>query len=296
MRWLVGADDAGAAGYRNLIDADRHRDADRQPDVFVVEGVRAIRQLLDEGWPLDSLLFSDLRIRGRPDLLADAARAGVPVYGAGQELFDRITGYHAHRGALALARRPAPRPLSSVVAGARLLLVVEGVNDHENLGALFRNAAAFGAGGVVLDPSAADPLYRRSVRVSVGHVLRVPFARAQSWPGDLSVVRSAGFRVAALTPAGDVTIEELAGADRDGAGGSVERGAGGEPGGAGTELGSGPGAGGRWALMVGAEGDGLSAPALDAADVRMRIPIAAGVDSLNVATAAAIAMHRLASP
>ena len=234
----------------------------------MVEGVRAIRQLLDDRWPLESVFLSELRVRTRPDLVRDASVAGVPVFAAGQDVFDRITGYHAHRGALALAHRPPARSVTSVVAGARLVLVVEGVNDHENLGALFRNAAAFGADAVVLDPTAADPLYRRSVRVSVGHVLRVPFARASAWPEEISVLRSAGFATVALTPRGDVRIDE------------VERRA---------EAG-----GGRWALMVGAEGDGLTGAALAAADVTVRIPISARVDSLNVATAAAVALHRLA--
>ena len=270
---LVSPEDLGAAGYRNLVDRGRHRDADRLGEVFVVEGVRTIRQLLDQGWPLDSVLLSPSRIDGRPDLAADAASAGAAVYVAGQDLFDRIAGYHAHRGALALARRPPARRVESVVGPARLVLVVEGVNDHENLGALFRNAAAFGAGAVVLDPSAAEPLYRRSVRVSVGHVLRVPFARATTWPADLSVLPALGFTVVALSPAGRLTLDDLA-----------------------------PGAparresrGDRWAVMVGAEGDGLSAEALAAADMAVRIPMAPGVDSVNVATAAALALHQLAA-
>ena len=264
---LHGPDDARAAGYANLVEPARRRDADRQPEVFVVEGVRAIRQLLDDGWPLESLMLSTARCEGRPDLVRDALAAGVPVYRAGQELFDRISGYHAHRGALALARRRSPRSVRSVAEGTRLLLVVEGVNDHENLGSLFRNAAAFGAGGVILDPSTADPLYRRSVRVSIGHVLRVPFARAGAWPGALAELRSRGFRVAALTPGGDVALPDL------------------------PDL---PAAG-RWAVMVGAEGSGLSPGALAEADVAVRIPMAAGVDSLNVATAAAVALYQVAS-
>ena len=197
--------------------------------------------------------------------MADAGRAGAAVYLAPQELFDRIAGFHVHRGALGLGRRPPPRSIPDVVAAARLLLVVEGVNDHENLGSLFRNGAAFGVGGVVLDPSSADPLYRRSVRVSVGHVLRVPFARAASWPGDLAHLRSAGVTVVALDPAGEQTVDEIEAA---------------------------PGA--RLALLVGAEGHGLTPGAREAADLRVRIPMAPGVDSLNVATAAAVALHRVA--
>ena len=148
---------------------------------------------------------------------------------------------------------------------ARVLAVLEGVNDHENLGALFRNAAGFGIDGVVLDPTTADPLYRRSVRVSMGHVLGVPWTRFPAWPEGLDEVRAAGFTVVALTPApGSESIEDLAADPPE-----------------------------RVALLVGAEGPGLSDAALAAADRRVRIPLSSSVDSLNVATAAAIAFHRL---
>lgn len=253
--------------------------------MFVVEGARAIRHLLDGGWAVESLLLSTARARARPDLVDDASAAGATVYCAAQEVFDRITGFHAHRGALALARRPPARTVGEVTEGKRLALVVEGVNDHENLGALFRTAAAFGVGAVILDPLTADPLYRRSVRVSVGHVLRVPFARASSWPGDLEALRSAGWRVVALTPAGERTLDELV------AGGEAVAGA---SGGAGGEAAAGASVRARWAVMVGAEDLGVSAPALRASDVTVRIPMAPGVDSLNVATAAAVALSRLA--
>lgn len=194
------------------------------------------------------------------------------VYAAGQGVIDGIAGWNVHRGVLAVVRRPPLRRVDDVVAGAgRMLLCIEGVNDLENLGGLFRNAAAFGAGGVVLDPQTADPLYRRSVRVSVGHVLDVPYARAASWPDELvASARSGGRRILALTPGGASTLSD--------------------------EVAS---AGGRetsWAVMVGAEGDGLSPAAIAAADRTVRIPMATGVDSVNVATAAAIALHQLAGP
>jgi tRNA G18 (ribose-2'-O)-methylase SpoU len=229
-----------------------------------VEGERAIRMVLAAGRiRLESVLLSTARAAGHPDLVEASMAAGAAVYVADQEVFDRIAGFPVHRGALALAGRPPDRSVESVLAGTGPVLVVEGVNDHENLGALFRNAAAFAAAGVVLDPRTADPLYRRSVRVSVGHVLDVPYARSRSWPADLSIVRSAGLRLAALTPAGGVALGDLDG-------GST-----------------------RWAVIVGSEGEGLSRDALDGADVRVGIPMAPGVDSLNVATAAAIALHHL---
>jgi tRNA G18 (ribose-2'-O)-methylase SpoU len=154
----------------------------------------------------------------------------------------------------------------ALAAGAQVLAVAEGVNDHENLGSLFRNAAALGVDGVLLGPRCADPLYRRSVRVSMGHVLRVPFADLPGpWPASLDLLRAAGLRVAALTPAADA--QPLATARI---------------------------AGQRVAVLLGAEGPGLSAEALAAADLSVRIPMAPGVDSLNVATAAAVAFHALA--
>ncbi len=230
----------------------------------MAEGVRTIEGLLEQRWPLRSVLLSERRAAASPALVALARTAGAEVLVAPQTLFDRVAGYHVHRGALALAVRPPEREASGVVAAARAVLVVEGVNDFENLGALFRNAAAFGVGAVLLDPRAADPLYRRCIRVSVGHVLRVPFARVPEWPAGLSVLGRAGFTTVALTPGAARTVDEVAAAGPE-----------------------------RVAVMVGAEGDGLSAGALAAADLTARIPMAAGVDSLNVATAAAVALHRL---
>jgi tRNA G18 (ribose-2'-O)-methylase SpoU len=198
---------------------------------------------------------------------AAVAAVEAPVYLATQRVMEAITGFHFHRGALAAADRGVGHNVAEVVAGADRLLLVEGVSDNENLGALFRNAAAFGIDGVLLDSTTADPLYRRSVRVSSGHVLRIPFARmtATDWPVPaIARLQAEGYEVVALTPspsADDVRT-----------------------------LAPGP----RWALLVGAEGPGLSPAALAAADRRVRIAMAPGVDSLNVATAAAVALHHLA--
>jgi tRNA G18 (ribose-2'-O)-methylase SpoU len=179
---------------------------------------------------------------------------------------DAICGFHFHRGALAAAdRRPLPS-LSEVAGGARSLVLVEGVNDNENMGAIFRNAAAFGVDGVVLDRTAADPLYRRTVRVSMGHVLRVPFTRVTDWAAALASLREAGFELVALTPAPDAEdVRAVEQRDRRG-------------------------------LLVGSEDAGLSPTALAAADRRVRVAMAPGVDSLNVATAVAVVLHQLAPP
>jgi tRNA G18 (ribose-2'-O)-methylase SpoU len=232
--------------------------------VFVVEGARAVRQLLRSPWPLRSLLLRPERVEAMSDAVAVAERCGAPVYIAGAAIFDRITGFPVHRGVLALAGRQPPLDPLRLLADVAAAVVVEGVNDHENLGAIFRNAAALGAGAVFLDPTCCDPLYRRSVRVSVGHVLRVPFARLTPWPAALAEVAAAGFDIVAMDPAAPDTIESVP-----------------------------PGQ--RMALLVGAEGPGLSVAAVEAATHRVRIPMAAGVDSLNVATAVAIGLHRLAS-
>ena len=180
--------------------------------------------------------------------------------------FDRIAGFPIHRGVLALARRrPEPTPMA-LLAQVEAAVIVEGVNDHENLGAIFRNTAALGAGAVLLDPACCDPLYRRSVRVSVGQVLRVPFARLAPWPG----------AVAAVAPGRIRGRGPRSGRARD----------------ASTSVAA-LTAGRRLAVLVGAEGTGLSEAARAAATHRVRIPMVAGVDSLNVATALAIALHRL---
>jgi tRNA G18 (ribose-2'-O)-methylase SpoU len=230
--------------------------------VFVAEGARAVRQLLASSWPVRSILLRPERVASVPDLVDAAFTAGVPVYVAGREVFDEIAGFPVHRGVLALGgRRPEP-PLADCLRGVHLAVGVEGVNDHENLGAIFRNAAALGAGAVVLDPTCCDPLYRRSVRVSLGHVLQIPFCRMADWPGGLGRVRDAGFLVLALDPRSPTALEHFTPSQ-------------------------------PVLVLVGAEDPGLSHGALAAAGQRVRIEMASEVDSLNVATALAVALHHL---
>jgi tRNA G18 (ribose-2'-O)-methylase SpoU len=257
------------AEFRALNEPEARREIERRGRFFVVEGMLALRALVESRFPVRSVLTAENRAAGVLELVGRRA----PVYAVAPEELEDITGFAFHRGVLATAQRLAPLPLDAVVTpAARRLLVVEGVNDHENLGALFRNAAAFGVDGVVLDPTTADPLYRRSVRVSMGHVLRVPWARVEGgrWPGALAELPEApdgagGFTVVALTPALDAEpVDALAAAPPP-----------------------------RVALLVGAEGPGLTRQALAAADRQVRIPMAPGVDSLNVATAAAVVLHRL---
>jgi tRNA G18 (ribose-2'-O)-methylase SpoU len=267
-----GESDAGVGDerwvddFRALNDPERRRVLERQGDFFIVEGLFALEALVASRYPIRSLLVADNKLDAVRTLVGDTS--GVPVVVRPPAELVAITGFAFHRGVLATARRLPQPPVDEVVAGARRLAVVEGVNDHENLGSLFRNAAALGIGGVLLDPTTADPLYRRSVRVSLGHVLRVPWTRFDRWPGGLDDLRAQGVTTVALTPAPDAVDIDLLAADPPE----------------------------RVAFLVGAEGPGLTPAAQRAADVRVRIPIAAGVDSLNVATAAAIAFHRLALP
>ena len=247
--------------YRALNDPVRRRQVERRGGYFVVEGLFAIEALLDSPYPVRSVLATERRAE-RVRALVDGR---APVLVRTDDEVAAIAGFDFHRGVLASATRLPPASVAEVVGNARTVAVVEGLGDHENLGALFRNAAALEVGAVLLDPSTADPLYRRSVRVSVGHVLRVPWTRVSSWPDGLHELRSLGLEVVALTPAADAEpVDRLA----PGHGRPVRR-----------------------ALLLGAEGPGLTPGALAAADRRIRIPLAPGVDSLNVATAAAIAFH-----
>lgn len=257
--------------YRHLADARRRRrmeapDAAGTAGFFVAEGSQVIRRLLASGRRVRSVLVDPARLES---LGADLAGLPVPVYVAEPEVLAGVAGFDVHRGALASADRwPLPDP-ADLLRSARRVAVLEGINDHENLGALFRNAAGLGVDAVLLCPRCCDPLYRRSVRVSMGHVLSVPWARLKAWPEGLEEVRAAGFTLVALTPGpGAEPLDRFADA--------------------GTGL---PPP--RLAVLVGAEGPGLSEGALAAADRRLCIPMARGVDSLNVASAAAVAFYAL---
>ncbi len=235
----------------------------RRDGFFLAEGALVIRRLLRSPYRVRAVLGTR---HGLAALQDDLAGLDSPVYTVSQALMTSIAGFRFHRGALASAeRRPHP-DLVEVAAGTDLLLMAEGVTDNENLGALFRNAAAFGAGGVILDATSADPLYRRCVRVSMGQALLLPFTRVAAAPQALGTLRALGFQILALTPAADAddvrTVAPRA----------------------------------RQVLLVGAEGPGLTDAALAAADHRVRIAMAPGVDSLNVATAAAVVLHHLARP
>ncbi|MFI1381705.1 TrmH family RNA methyltransferase [Embleya sp. NPDC020886] len=252
--------DARLVDYTDLTDVELRRRREPAEGLFMAEGEKVIRRALAAGYPMRSMLLSQRWIETMAEVIETA---DVPVYVGSPDVVERVTGYQVHRGALAsMGRKPLPAA-ADVVAGARRVAVLEGVNDHTNVGAIFRGAAALGMDAVLLSPDCADPLYRRSVKVSMGAVFSVPYARLEPWPGGLDVLRGAGLTLLALTPApGSVALNELPAADLE-----------------------------RCALMLGAEGPGLTAKALAAADRLVRIPMSHGVDSLNVGAAAAVAFY-----
>ena len=283
---VVNPEDPRLALYRHLNDPARRMRMETDESVFVVEGRLAVERLLTSVYTVRSLLVDDHQVTAVGDLVAATRAQGAPVFVGSRPVVAGTVGFALHRGVVAVANRPAPfdpgRVLTDAAGtptagGPPLVAILEGLNDHENVGALFRNAAAFGVGGVLLDPTSADPLYRRSVRVSVGHVLQVPFARLVPWPTGLHRVRATGFVVAALSP-------RPAGAHGVAAATLAEL----------KAWMTGPAHPVGVALLLGAEGPGLTESARGAADVAVHIPMADGVDSLNVATAAAVAFHALA--
>jgi len=255
-------DDPRLVELTRLTDAQARAAIEAEHGCFVAEGLLALEAALRSAHPVRSVLVSEPKLARVEALLAEAGRPDVEVFVGAPTLLEAVTGFPIHRGVVAsVGRLPAPEP-GALLRGARRALVVEAVNDHENLGALFRNAAAFGVDAVLLDPRCADPLYRRSVRVSLGHVLHVPWTRVSPLDGCLPELSAAGLVTLALTPAGESSLHDVAARRR----------------------------GERLAWVVGAEGPGLDPATLAAADERVRVPIADGVDSLNVATAAAVAL------
>ena len=255
---ITDPDDERIADYRALTDVELRTRWEPPHGLFIAEGELVLRRALRAGYGLRSVLVDAKRVDQVGPLPA-------PVYAAGQDVLAATTGFHVHRGVLAsFHRRPLP-DAADVLRRATRVAILEDVNNHTNLGAIFRGAAALGMDAVLLSPSCADPLYRRSVRVSMGEVFAVPYARLEPWPDALRVVRAEGFTLLALTPAPDaLPIQRLDAARRA-----------------------------RPALLLGAEGAGLTADAQRAADQRVVIPMRAGVDSLNVAAAAAVAFWEL---
>jgi len=257
-----GADDPRVAAYCDVPDAELLRSR----GLFVAEGRLVVERVIADGrYRVRSLLVSEVARRGLEPVL-DAVAPGVPIYVCDADDFLGITGHDIHRGCLALVERPPTLTVVEAIADARSIVVLEAVGNADNVGGVFRNAAAFEAGGGILSPTCCDPLYRKAIRTSMGAVLRVPFARAEEWPGALSQVRAAGFTIVALTPRQpSEPLDAWCARPRSD----------------------------RVAVVIGTEGAGLT-PAVEAtADYRVRIPISTGVDSLNLAVAAGITLYEL---
>lgn len=266
---LTDPADPRLADYLSLTDAALRTSLEARHGLFVAEGEKVIRRALAARFTARSILVTSDRVSRLAGLAGECA---APVYVVAEEVARQLTGYRVHRGALAaMARRELPT-VGAVLTAARRVVVLEDLVDHGNVGAIFRCAAAFGADAVILSPRCADPLYRRAVKVSMGAVFAVPYARMTDWYGGLGELRGAGFRLLALTP--DQSAVPI-----------------------GSTL---PPAspGDRIALLLGTEGDGLSSRWLHEADQAVCIPMsrtamALGVDSLNVVAAAAVACHAL---
>lgn len=255
-------DDARIDDYRNVPDAELIE----RRGIFVAEGRLVVRRLLESTrLHTRSVMVTPTAHDALDDVLD--RQPGLPVYIAPQALVDAVIGFNVHRGCLAIGERPAAVDWRELASHARRLVVLERVGNADNVGAIFRNAAAFGVDAVLLDPSCADPLYRKAIRTSMGAALSLPFAYVSPWPAALRELRDSGILTLAMTPSADArALDECAAALRDR----------------------------RVAVVVGHEGEGLTRGALDACDHRGRIPMAPGVDSLNVATATAIALYEIA--
>ncbi|HEY3384346.1 MAG TPA: RNA methyltransferase [Vicinamibacterales bacterium] len=261
-----GLDDPRLADYR----LTTHPDLLRRAGIFVAEGRLVVSTLIARSMcRARSILLTDAALTALGHI-AEAASPDLPVYVATPGTIERLAGFNVHRGCLAIGERPAAVSAHTWLANhpdTRRLVVLEQIANMDNMGGIFRNAAGFGIDAVVLGPHCCDPLYRKSIRVSMGTALWVPHAQADDWPGALREIRDRGFTVVALTPSPDaIDIGHFADTLHPDA---------------------------KVAVLVGSEAEGLSIEALSAAGAAVRIPMAPGIDSLNAATATGIALHRL---
>ena len=248
--------------YVGLTDVELRRRIEPAAGMFIAEGEKVIRRAVAAGYHVSSVLLAARWVGSVSDLVADL---DVPVFVASEDVLEGVTGYAVHRGALAAMYRRPLLSVAAVIAAARTVVVLEDVNDHTNVGLIFRSAAALGVDAAVLAPRCADPLYRRAVKTSMGAVFALPYARMSTWYDGLVELAEAGFTTLALTPdPAAPTLESAIAA-----------------------------AGDRVALVLGGEGAGLSRRWQQTATARARIPMSRGVDSLNVAAAAAVACYAL---
>jgi len=262
---ITDLDRPDLADYARLTDVALRRVSEPEGGLYIAESSKVIERALRAGHVPRSVLLTE---RWLADVEPLVAHLDGEIFVGDAALLETLTGYHLHRGALAAMHRPELPSVESLLEGARRVVVLEDIVDHTNVGAIFRAVAGLGADAVLVTPRCADPLYRRSVRVSMGTVLQVPWTRLPEWPLGAELLRDAGFEVAALALADDaVPLDEYAASAPD-----------------------------RVALLLGTEGDGLSRDALRAADRVVTIPMLHGVDSLNVAAASAVALWALRVP
>jgi tRNA G18 (ribose-2'-O)-methylase SpoU len=237
--------------YRDLREVELRTHVETAEGLFIAEGEKVVRRAVGAGFRPRSFLMAERWLEGLDDVLSGS---DAPCYVVTEALAEQVTGFHVHR--------TPPRSVESVLAGARTVVVLEDVVDHTNVGAIFRSCAGLGVDGLLLSPRCADPLYRRSIKVAMGAVFTLPYARLTQWYDAVPALTAAGFATVALTPAPDAIDLEDAVAGR-----------------------------GRLALLVGTEGHGLSQRWLDSAERRAVIPMTSGIDSLNVAAATAVACY-----
>ncbi|HET9654375.1 MAG TPA: RNA methyltransferase [Kineosporiaceae bacterium] len=259
---VESTDDPRVGDYVGLTDVALRSRREPELGLYLAESAKVIERALDAGHRPRSMLLAQRWLEPLAPLVHRVRELGAPVLAGDPGVLEAITGFHVHRGAIAAMHRPDPRDPLELLATARRVVVLEDVVDHTNVGAIFRSAAGIGADAVLVSPRCADPLYRRAVRVSMGTVFQVDWARLEPWPGGLDLLRENGFTVAALALTPDaVALDAFAAHLPD-----------------------------RVALVLGTEGDGLTSRTLRHADLAVRIPMAGGVDSLNVAAAAAVAL------
>lgn len=255
--------------YFRLTDVALRRRLEPENGLYLAESEKVIRRALGAGHRPRSYLMGRRWLTDLADLVERADADGVPVYVGADDVIEEMTGFHLHRGALASMQRPVLPSYTDLVrdaggvGGRARIAVLEDIVDHTNVGAVFRSAAALAVDAVLVTPRCADPLYRRAIRVSMGTVFQVPWTRIEQWPAGIEQLRAAGFVVAGMSLADDsITLSQLV--DRD------DR---------------------RLALVFGTEGTGLTTGASSDADLRVRIPMAGGVDSLNIAASSAVAFY-----
>jgi tRNA G18 (ribose-2'-O)-methylase SpoU len=259
---ISSADDESLDDFRSLTDVALRRTTEPANGLYIAESAKVIARAIAAGHRPRSVLVLEQWLSSMTDLLAEH---DIPVYVGPAEVLRQITGFDLHRGALASMHRPELASLDDVLRGARRVVVLEDIVDHTNVGAIFRSAAGLGADAVLISPRCADPLYRRSIRVSMGTVLQVPWTRIPKWPAGAVALKEAGFHLAALSLATNaISLDDFASNPPE-----------------------------KIAMLLGAEGDGLSRAALSHADTVVTIPMLHGVDSLNVAAASAVALYAL---